>query len=181
MGTTQRGFRVFLLASALFAGILAGPASAGHDLGETAYSAGDFDTAAREFQSLAQAGDAVGQYYLGLLYEEGQGLPQDYEQAVHWYKKAVAQGNVDASYALGQLFSKGKHVPRDLTRAYLWFDLAANAPHPHRLAKEARARVAKQMNAEETARAASLQGLWQKYQESFRPVGSAEASRPPVR
>ena len=37
----------------------------------------------------ANAGDAIAQLLLGLAYERGQFVPQDYEQAVAWYRKAA--------------------------------------------------------------------------------------------
>jgi len=37
----------------------------------------------------AQQGDAPSQFTLGLFYEIGIGVPQDYNQAVKWYTKAA--------------------------------------------------------------------------------------------
>jgi TPR repeat protein len=33
---------------------------------------------------------------LGELYEDGQGVAEDWGQAAQWYRKAAAQGNTDA-------------------------------------------------------------------------------------
>jgi len=46
--------------------------------------------------ALAEQGDAFGQYYLGLMYDIGQGVPQDYKAAVKWYSLAAEQGRADA-------------------------------------------------------------------------------------
>ena len=35
------------------------------------------------------------QHIMGMMYDEGQGVKQDYAQAANWYKKAAAQGNQD--------------------------------------------------------------------------------------
>ena len=40
----------------------------------------------------AEQGNAKAQYNLGLRYENGQGVAQDYGKAVEWYTKAAEQG-----------------------------------------------------------------------------------------
>ena len=39
--------------------------------------------------ALAEQGDAVAQYILGLRYDNGEGVPQDYKAAVKWYSLAA--------------------------------------------------------------------------------------------
>ena len=41
---------------------------------------------------------------LGLLFENGHGVPQDYAQAMVWYRKADAAGDVDAPNQIGELY-----------------------------------------------------------------------------
>ena len=55
------------------------------DAGVVAYERGDFATAMREMLRLASGGDAQAQYNLGLMYDNGDGVPQDYVQAHMWY------------------------------------------------------------------------------------------------
>ena len=43
--------------------------------GLTAYTSGDYATALREWEPLAEQGDDLAQIYLGFLYEKGQGVP----------------------------------------------------------------------------------------------------------
>ena len=45
--------------------------------GLAAANIGDFATALREWRPLAEQGDAGAQFNLGLMYNEGQGVPQD--------------------------------------------------------------------------------------------------------
>ena len=68
--------------------------SAGADLqkGWTAYQSGNFATALREWTPLAEQGDFRTQSFLGYMYQEGQGVPQDYKTAVKWYSLAAKQG-----------------------------------------------------------------------------------------
>ena len=44
----------------------------------------------------AEAGDAEAQYYLGLAYSFGSGMPQDDVEAVRWYRLAADQGGAAA-------------------------------------------------------------------------------------
>ena len=49
-----------------------------------------------QFYREAEAGDANAQYKLGLSYEYGKGVPQDYMEALKWYRKAAGQGHAAA-------------------------------------------------------------------------------------
>ena len=44
-----------------------------------------FATALREWTPLAEQGDAKSQYNLGVMYNKGKGVPQNYKTAVKWY------------------------------------------------------------------------------------------------
>ncbi len=46
--------------------------------GGEAYEAGDFRKALEIFKSLAEQGDAPAQFNLGLMYDKGRGISQDY-------------------------------------------------------------------------------------------------------
>ncbi len=71
---------------------LAAPSWAGFAEGVAAWDRGDYATALREFRPLAEQGDASAQHNLGLMYNNGLGVAQDYAEAVRWYRKAVEQG-----------------------------------------------------------------------------------------
>ena len=45
-----------------------------------------------ETKAKAEAGDADAQYNLGWMYDEGEGVEQDFKEAVKWYQKAADQG-----------------------------------------------------------------------------------------
>ena len=68
--------------------ILVGPAWAGYDEGRAAYERGDYAKALKEFRPLAEQGDTSAQHILGLMYGNGQGVPQDYAKAVKWHRLA---------------------------------------------------------------------------------------------
>ena len=86
----------------------------------------DYATALREWRPLAEQGDALAQYNLGVLYRKGRGVPQDDVQARQWYAKAAAQGQAKAQFNLGTLYFNGEGVPKDYPQALRWFRLAAD-------------------------------------------------------
>jgi len=89
-----------------------------------AYARGDYAAALKIYQPLAAQGNADAQNNLGMLYRDGQGVPQDYTQARQWYEKAAAQGLAQAKSNLGVLYRNGQSVPQDYVWAYMWFNLA---------------------------------------------------------
>ena len=60
-------------------------------------------TAVAVFRTGAAHGHAPSMRNLGLLYESGQGVAQDYAKAREWYEKAAANGNPDAEARLESL------------------------------------------------------------------------------
>jgi TPR repeat protein len=54
-----------------------------------------------QLRAAAQSGDANAQYWLGIMYDLGQGVPQDYAQALSWFRKSAEQGDADAQYSMG--------------------------------------------------------------------------------
>ena len=94
--------------------------------GSDAYSAGDYATALQEWTPLAEAGNVVAQYNLGIMYTNGQGVPQDHKEAVKWFRLAAEQGDVDAQYNLAIKYDNGDGVPQDYKEAMKWYRLAAD-------------------------------------------------------
>ena len=104
---------------------LAAPAWAGILEAYLAFERGDYETALREFRPLAEQGHANAQYNLGLMYDEGRGVPQDYAEAVKWYRKAAEQGTARAQANLGTMYANGHGVPRDYGEAVKLYKKAA--------------------------------------------------------
>ena len=63
---------------------------------------------------------------LGLLYQNGQGVPKDLVKAAELYQKAADQGNAAARNNLGLLYQNGQGVPKDLRKAAELYQKAAN-------------------------------------------------------
>lgn len=126
-------------------------ASADFDKGYAAYKAGNFAQAMTWFRKAAHQGFAQAQHNLGVMYDEGQGVTQDYAQAVKWYRKAADQGDVGAQYNLGLMYAKGQGVIQGNIAAHMWWNIAATTGH--KSAVENRDIVAKQMTAATIAEA----------------------------
>ena len=57
----------------------------------------DYPTAVRLIRPLAERGDANAQYNLGVLYDNGLGVPQDRVRAYMWLNLAAMQGRESAA------------------------------------------------------------------------------------
>ena len=111
-----------LLAGGVLALALFGLAGAGPlEDGQAAYQKGDYATALQIFRLLAEQRNASAQTALGVMYEHGQVVPQDFVQAVIWYNEAAYQGDPDAQGNLGAMYANGWGVPQDYAQAVVWY------------------------------------------------------------
>ena len=117
--------------------------AADYDKGLKAAHSGDFKTALEEWAPLAEQGIASAQYSLGFMYQNGQGVLQNYKTAVKWYTVAAEQGFAGAQNNLGLMYENGQGVLIDAKRAYMWFDIGAF--NDSGLGDENRIRIAKIM------------------------------------
>jgi uncharacterized protein len=115
----------FPIALVLSIWCLTTPVWADFETGMDAWQRGNYGTALKEWQPLAGEGDPQAQLHLGLLYANGDGVPQDYTKARQWYEKAAAQGYARAQSNLGSLYADGKGVPQDETTGAEWIRKAA--------------------------------------------------------
>ena len=111
---------------------LVGPVWAGMDEGFAAIERGDLN----EWRPLAEQGHADAQYNLGVMYNNGQGVTQDYAEAMRWFRKAAEQGWAEAQYNLGVMYNNGQGVTQDYVQAAKWYRKAAeqglaDAQHSH--------------------------------------------------
>jgi uncharacterized protein len=122
--TIGRRLGVVALISLMLA---ASVARADYQAGLTAYAAGDYATALKEWQAAADKGDAQAQQGLGLLYDLGRGVPVDPAQAAKWYSLAAAQNMPDAQSNLGMLYAEGRGVDKNVGKANELWLLAGKA------------------------------------------------------
>lgn len=105
--------------------VLATPAAASYESGWYAYSAGDYDTARREWLPLAENGDARSQYQIGLMHLKGQGVEADAASALKWFRLAVDQGYTPSLVNLAELYYTGRGAAHDHDEAAKLYAKAA--------------------------------------------------------
>ena len=110
----------------LFSLLLGVPSySADFNKGLTAFQSGDFATALKEWKPLVEEGNAVAQNNLGLMYDNGWGVPQDYKEAARLYRLAAEQGDADAQGNLGVMYAFGNGIIKDYVYAHMWGNIAS--------------------------------------------------------
>jgi TPR repeat protein len=89
------------------------------------YGQPDFE----ETKLLAEQGNAFAQVNLGLMYANGDGVPENDVEAVRWYRLAAEQGHAFAQHNLGLMYADGEGVPENDVEAVKWYRLAAEQGH----------------------------------------------------
>ena len=82
---------------------------------ETAYKRGDFRTSARLLAPLAQEGMPLAQFWLGRMFNRGEGVKLDRYEAYSLWRSAAASGSEQAATALANL--SNRLGPEELSRA----------------------------------------------------------------
>ncbi|MEO2044883.1 MAG: hypothetical protein ABGX43_09805, partial [Nitrospinaceae bacterium] len=102
----------------------------------------EFSLEHQRLLDLADKGTPEAQINLGMMFESGQGVPQDYKEAIRWYRLAADRGHIKAqkklnlllkksaeaqiNLGLGIMFESGQGVPQDYNEAIRWYRLAAD-------------------------------------------------------
>jgi uncharacterized protein len=129
----DRTFKAAVATLILAVSFLAGSVAAGPlEDAWAAYEKGDYPTALRLLRPLANFGAhaADAQFVLGLMYDNGQGVPQDYAAAGEWYRKSAEQGNAFAQGSLGYQYANGRGVKQDYAAAVEWYRKSAEQGVP---------------------------------------------------
>jgi len=109
----------FILASAPMA--FANPMATGM----AAYISGDYQRAIREWRPLAESGNPIAQYHMGVIYRDGRGVDIDLAEAIRWWKRAANNGHAKAQYELGMAYHRGLGVAHDEKKASEWLEKSA--------------------------------------------------------
>lgn len=119
-----------ILAAALCCILLVAPYYSLHalttDNAVKAIETGDFELALKELRPLIEKNDPNAQFLMGMLYDAGNGVPQDQAIAASWYRKAAEQNHLIAQLFLGILYYSGNGVERDYKKAAHWLQAPAN-------------------------------------------------------
>jgi TPR repeat protein len=88
---------------------------------------GEYAEAVALLEPLAEAGDLLAIYSIGVLYANGgDGLPQDYAKALEYYRKAADKRDAGSMRQIAIAYEKGQGVPADPAQAAQWYERAAN-------------------------------------------------------
>ena len=94
------------------------PGAALYNQAGARYEAGDKAGAVPLVTRAAEAGNAMAQLQLALLYSQGDGVPRSFKSALAWYQRAAAQGEPESQNQMGILYELGEGVAEN-------WDLAA--------------------------------------------------------
>jgi hypothetical protein len=130
MGPANR----FCAALLLIGLCLSQPASAASlGAGEQAFARREYLRSASILLPLAEQGVAAAQAYVGDMYANGRGLPQNFFEAARWLRRAADQGEPSGQFLLGRSYDRGLGVKQDFLEAEMWFILAAARARPKEL------------------------------------------------
>ena len=109
-------------------------------------------------KQMAEQGDVAAQFYVGVMYLVGLGVPQSYEMAYRWLRKPANYGSAMAQYLVGTLYYEARGVRRDYVQAYVWASLAAaQGYHP---AESLRGDAIRRLSSAEIEQAKALVAAW---------------------
>lgn len=91
-----------------------------------AYSRGDFPVAFSRFLPDAKSGNAWSMYFVGLMFQNGEGVPKSYDEATRWMLRSAEKGNSEAMANLGKVYAEGLGVTKDFSSSLKWYKLAAS-------------------------------------------------------
>jgi len=85
-----------------------------------------------DIRAKAEAGNAMQQSLLGVMYYVGQGVERDHEKARHWFTKSAEQGYSDAQFNLGVMYGDSVDATEeDMKMAAHWFSKSAEQGDPN--------------------------------------------------
>lgn len=119
-----------LLACALSLTVFSAQAGGDFERGAAAHRQGDYQTAVKLWQPLAEKGQIDAQFNLGTMYYRGDGVRQDYVEASKWFRRAAEQGDMEAQYCLGLMYLNGEGVKQSESEAQKWFTRSRHRHHP---------------------------------------------------
>jgi TPR repeat protein len=89
-----------------------------------------YTESAQLMKQAATRGHPYGAYGMGVLYEEGWGVPHDLLLAVSWYRRSAEQGYSFAQQALGKMIELGQGAHANPEEAVGWYAKAAAQGNP---------------------------------------------------
>ncbi len=125
-GDTMKKVSIYFSILLLFLLVELSSVHAGWNEAKTAYEHGDYETEFQEYEALAEQGDVLARYNLGVMYDIGKGVPKDFAESLNWYKMAAKQREyARAQFYVGWFYYNGWSVPENYAEAFKWFKKAA--------------------------------------------------------
>ena len=90
----------------------------------------DYDKALEYFVRAHDFGSADAEYYLGLMYSRGIGVPENSSKAIRYLQNANLAGNISAQNALGEMLLNGDGLKQNYKRAFNFISKSALAGLP---------------------------------------------------
>jgi len=94
-------------------------------ISQAAQSTGDERKAFLAARAAAETGDAIAQFNLAVMWDNGKGTLENDAEALQWYRKAAVQDHAVAHFFVGVVYAEGRGVPQDDAEALIWFRNAA--------------------------------------------------------
>lgn len=79
-----------------------------------------YDEALPMLTRSAEDGSMKAQHFLALMYQNGNGVEQDFSKAAYWYDKTARQGDAEAQLTYAMILALGKGVEQDIAAACHW-------------------------------------------------------------
>ena len=95
------------------------------DIGTLCYNSENYQLALLWYWLAARQGHAEAQFLLGLLYEEGEIIGQDYAKAVRYFKRSAEQGFVLGQNNYAWMLIRGDGIEKNFEEGFRWYKLAA--------------------------------------------------------
>ena len=112
----------------------------------------------KSYKNLAAQGHPEAQRLLGMMYENGQGVPKNYLEASRWYEKAAAQGELGGIVRLGLLHANGRGIPKNFVEGCKLFLIAKDLGYPN--AQALLDQLTPKMSEEQLIQAKQAAGEW---------------------
>jgi hypothetical protein len=89
--------------------------------------AGNYKEGAAQFRQLGNEGCPFAQCIMGVMYQNGRGVPKNVHTAIGWYMKSAKQGYSVAEEHLGEIYQYGEQgIKQDNKEAADWYRRAAH-------------------------------------------------------
>jgi len=99
------------------------------DKGMIAFDEKRYGQAMMQWYPLAKEKDPKAEYYLGIMYLNGLGLPLDFKQGAIWLQRSANRDYLPAQFELGQLYIAGQQIEQNYDQGIRWLLSAARQGH----------------------------------------------------